>query len=444
MKVFFWFWLLLLAPMGAFAQTAALTNFCVLGAKQAATSGSLSSNYLQGVIRQCTVTVFLTNTTNKATIYADANNTPLSNPFTANTNGLWLFYAAEGTGYDVKLSGGIPPNTYATPVTLTDMMAGGGPGLPLSSLQYNNAGGFGGTNTDYQATRANAITFGNIQATTATAWSCDGTNCTIVAPHTYVVGQLIYITGFDNECMTLTQEQGMPILSSGFSSSQFEISESDTNCTGSVSGATGSIFSDFEGFDVNAGIYGINLIATGFTDPSLVICAAYGKGNCPAGAVATVGIYGDNEIDLTSPIINIRPTAGQKAQVSLVGGQGSMQSSTDSGTSLTDSGALGSGIQITENGAQPITIQQNGASSIDIVAPSTAGNGVIVQSIFQIPGVLFSALPSCNTAQAGTSATVSDVNSGSWGQTVSSGTGTTSLPMTSLFCDGIKWTIAAE
>ena len=53
-----WF-LFLLLPIGVFSQTAAIQNYCITGASQVTTSGSKSSNYVQGVIRQCTVAVYL-------------------------------------------------------------------------------------------------------------------------------------------------------------------------------------------------------------------------------------------------------------------------------------------------------------------------------------------------------------------------------------------------
>lgn len=104
------------------AQTGAITDFCKQGATPANTSGLQSSNNLQGVVPGCLVSVYVTGTTNLATIFADGSSTPLSNPFTANTTtGQWIFYAAVNQGYDVVLSGGIPPNTYQSPLTLTDL-----------------------------------------------------------------------------------------------------------------------------------------------------------------------------------------------------------------------------------------------------------------------------------------------------------------------------------
>ena len=204
--------LALLFPVCAAAQTAAISNYCVLGAKQATTSGLNSSNYLQGVIPSCTVTVYLdslysvksatyqsgasatgtvgqtcaatfvggtTNATGTisltgtntiqtgtafvitsspagiysaapttatlsngtatcsgtvaitavmtqalATIYFSQVGSAYTGPFTANTDGSWLFYAAQSQGYDVVLSGGVSPNAYTTPVTITDIFAG--------------------------------------------------------------------------------------------------------------------------------------------------------------------------------------------------------------------------------------------------------------------------------------------------------------------------------
>ncbi len=204
----------LLLPLYAGAQTGAITNYCVLGATPATVSGLNSSNNLQGIIPQCTVTVYLdgynsvksgkytsggtvTGTSGKtcvatfvggltdgtatialtgtntiaantafvittggiyatapttatlssgtatcsgtatvsvvmtpalATIYSDKSSTTLTNPFTANSDGSWLFYAAVNQGYDVKLSGGVSPNVYPSSVTLTGLFPGAGAG----------------------------------------------------------------------------------------------------------------------------------------------------------------------------------------------------------------------------------------------------------------------------------------------------------------------------
>lgn len=121
----------LLWPLHAIGQTDALNGFCSQGGVSAAVQGLNSTNKLAGIIPSCQVTVFLTGTTTKAALFKDAIGTTLSNPFTADALGAaapgkWLFYAADGQGYDVVMSGGIPPNTYPSPVTLTDLGGSGG------------------------------------------------------------------------------------------------------------------------------------------------------------------------------------------------------------------------------------------------------------------------------------------------------------------------------
>lgn len=118
--------ILILGTVPLLAQTAPVTGYCNKGGNPALVSGIKSTNYPQIVIPSCKVTVYLHGTTTLATIYADSNNTPLANPFTANTisspnPGAWIFWAATGQGYDVVGSGGVPPNTYTQPITLTEV-----------------------------------------------------------------------------------------------------------------------------------------------------------------------------------------------------------------------------------------------------------------------------------------------------------------------------------
>lgn len=123
---------MLLIPTGTLGQTAAVNGYCTLGAAPAVTSGLNSSNYLQGIVPNCTVTIYYTGTTNLvpgSVVYSNSTGTILGNPFTGNTDGSWLFYALTGIGYDIVLSGGnpVPVSTY-WPKTLTDVFAGGGSG----------------------------------------------------------------------------------------------------------------------------------------------------------------------------------------------------------------------------------------------------------------------------------------------------------------------------
>jgi hypothetical protein len=71
------------------------------------TAGVQSDTLVQASYPFATVTVFLTGSTTLAILFADnlSSPTPLANPFTADANGLWFFYAVNGR-YDVMFSGG--------------------------------------------------------------------------------------------------------------------------------------------------------------------------------------------------------------------------------------------------------------------------------------------------------------------------------------------------
>ena len=76
-----------------------------------------------GSYPKCTVTVYNTGTNTLATLYSNSTGTPLSNPFTAQVDALWNFFAVSGSGYDVVLSGGSPIQ-FPSPVTIPDLTTG--------------------------------------------------------------------------------------------------------------------------------------------------------------------------------------------------------------------------------------------------------------------------------------------------------------------------------
>ena len=142
---------LILAVGSAFGQTGALPlQQCIQGGTQAAVSGLLSTNYQQGIVPSCTVTIYLTGTQTLATYYFSQSGAPQTGPFTASSTGQFLVYVTVNQGYDVTLSAGFPPNIYTTPLTLTDIFSGGGgggggtPGGANTNTQFNNNGAFGG------------------------------------------------------------------------------------------------------------------------------------------------------------------------------------------------------------------------------------------------------------------------------------------------------------
>lgn len=137
---------LLAMAWGSQAQTTStIQGWCETGNQSVVTSGLTSSTQVQQSFPACTVTVFV-HGAGLSTIFADANNTPLSNPFTANSNGRWLFYVAAGR-YDVQLSGA----GFPSPLTYSDIFTSGAgssvvlPGGSPIQTQVNNGGTFGGT-----------------------------------------------------------------------------------------------------------------------------------------------------------------------------------------------------------------------------------------------------------------------------------------------------------
>ncbi len=180
-----------------FGQIGVVQGHCYQGGTPATTSGMSSSNFLQGIIPACTVTVYLHGTTTPAQIYTPSGGT-LTNPFTANAvpgvdPGGWVFAAATNQALDVVLSGGngnpnctTPPLCYVQPVTLIDVFpsGSGSGGLPPNIA-------FGGTNASgtFQAspytpvnkagdTMTGTLNFSNppLSFTQVTAWG-DSLTC---------------------------------------------------------------------------------------------------------------------------------------------------------------------------------------------------------------------------------------------------------------------------
>ena len=79
-------------------------GFAQQGAVMVLTNGVYSQTLVQGSFPFATITVYLTGTTQLATIFSDNNvpPTPMGNPFTADEFGYWWFYAPDGR-YDITL-----------------------------------------------------------------------------------------------------------------------------------------------------------------------------------------------------------------------------------------------------------------------------------------------------------------------------------------------------
>lgn len=110
------------------------------GAKHAVFSGLDSTNEVQASYPQCTVTV-TQHGDGAVTIYSTSSGGALANPFTANTNGQWLFYVPDTTTYDVTLSGGTPDAFPAPVVYYSDISPSGGGGSSGGSVKPAAADG---------------------------------------------------------------------------------------------------------------------------------------------------------------------------------------------------------------------------------------------------------------------------------------------------------------
>lgn len=224
MKRFLWLLPLLLFATArpASAQLANAQGWCESGNMLVNTSGLLSTNLVQGSFPQCTVSVSI-HGGGTATIFSTGASAPLSNPFTAATNGRWIFYAANGD-YDITLTCTTPcvppqaPLTNPFPVTYSDIWitnvttgggGGGSPASPFNSFQYNNAGSFGGAAGITTPDAGNSIAihgpdpwfdllqYGGYTSTSSpssTTASCNGTtSITVASAIDFAVGQGIRV-----------------------------------------------------------------------------------------------------------------------------------------------------------------------------------------------------------------------------------------------------------
>jgi hypothetical protein len=91
------------------------------GGHTVTTSGvvSVETSEVEQSYPSATVTVFNAGTVTISTIYSDSAGTPKANPFTADANAYWFFYADDGK-YDVQFSDG-DPTVIGTPFTLSDV-----------------------------------------------------------------------------------------------------------------------------------------------------------------------------------------------------------------------------------------------------------------------------------------------------------------------------------
>jgi hypothetical protein len=158
-RLLLWMIVLAVCPL-AHSQFFAVSGNCELPGQAALTSGLAQSGTQplttgspttgSGVIAsfpQCQVTVYPANSNipvPSANIHSDSTGDPLGNPFTANEDGSWVFYAAQAC-YDVVLSSGTTPaSKMPAPKTLSGKCAGQGTGTGGTVTNVGNGTGITG------------------------------------------------------------------------------------------------------------------------------------------------------------------------------------------------------------------------------------------------------------------------------------------------------------
>src|SRR5580692_266057 len=166
---------LVLLSLVSHAQTAKYNAWCETGGQNVVTVNLNSTTVVQASMPSCTVTVFLHGTLVKATIYADSSNTPLTNPFTANTDATYGFYAAVSAHYDIVTQGQIQTITgpQTETVNINDVVLGGGGGggggsVSITGTSPINVAPSPLTNTGVISHAASGVTPGTYTNTTLT------------------------------------------------------------------------------------------------------------------------------------------------------------------------------------------------------------------------------------------------------------------------------------
>lgn len=196
--------LALVAPRQAYAQpNYSFQNWCQVGGQQVMLAGLPSTTTVQQSFPNCTVSVYFSGTLTLSPIFSDKIGTIKGNPFTANSDASFLFYASPSVPLDIVISGGgmpsprtfvgvvvnstgstgaLFPSTPAIVVNISTLAArnalfgdvvglwggsgcigflkndgtcstagGGTPGGSPLNAQFNNAGVFGGSRATFDA-----------------------------------------------------------------------------------------------------------------------------------------------------------------------------------------------------------------------------------------------------------------------------------------------------
>jgi len=126
----------LFIPSLAAAQVGSFQQWCQAGGQFSVVSGITATTPVQASYPQCQVEVFFTGTATPASITVGSPTGPVSNPFCANADASFLFFAAISAQYDVVLSNASacnPPPFAQLPASFT-----------FSDIAVSGSGGGGG------------------------------------------------------------------------------------------------------------------------------------------------------------------------------------------------------------------------------------------------------------------------------------------------------------
>lgn len=325
-------------PACAHAQFFGYTNYCQAGGQFVFLSGMQSSTKVQASYPQCVVTVYLTGTITKASIYSNSTGTVLANPFVANTDGSFLFFSAGATAYDVTItSGGLPsPHTFTA---VCPACGGGGGGSGLNQLTKDVLAGPG--------TGSQVATVVGVQSNPIANTSPVNSAVLVWDTSIYDVRQLTQddiAPGFS--ILTFggaqTVEIGLTVTNPAFTASysSLPISANITN-TDSIDSplalttpfTSGTVTGSFRKIVAACTTFTLTAISTSSPTKTQLICwepRTFG-GVGTAGATATVTASGNNALLSTGNTINSAglnnqsqygpfTTSGQKIYILMIGG----------------------------------------------------------------------------------------------------------------------------
>lgn len=413
--------LLLLSALPAHAfptyYLATARGWCEAGAQVVVTSGLQSTTLAQASYPACTITVAV-HGGGIVPIYSTGTGGALSNPFTANSNGQWMFYAVNGN-YDITLSGGglASPVVYSDVSIVSVIGSISCTGLVNQVVVSNGSNACSGSALLTQGDGTNALGLFNGVPTSSLSSNLGQFTGVGVLPE---IQANRWVKSSDSDTTAI----GLSVLTQldkDIDSSSILFATDATNAkTGTIYGANFETFinvpNTFTNSDDNSGIFS-------YAD-------AYGAGTA------------SNEISaFSSEAVN----TGTGTVGTLSGYTDAILFNSGGGTVNNAFGfhALDvTGIGGTLNAAFKADAQTAGAHNWGFYSDVSNIDhfGKVLDVTTQLTKGTFSALPACAAGTEGMMGAVTDSTTAAWGATIT-GTGANHVLA---YCDGTNWTVAGK